>query len=136
MYHIDVISWCYSKQSGSTIDFCYRCKFEYGSYLSRNKLGIIVSINYKNNEELMKLEEEPARVLRCNIIHPPLIKRVYAECNLLFQLIKLINTLKVDPNDQILKKIRLKTHSYMYIGFGFNVTQIFLDQYNLTCTLR
>ena len=81
-----------------------------------------------------KLEEEHARVLRCNIIHPPLIKRVYVECNLLFQLIKLINTLKVDPNDQILKKIKLKTHSYN--GFGFNVTQIFLGQYNLTCTLR
>ena len=86
------------------------------------------------NSYIHKLEEEPARVLRCNIIHPPLIKRVYVECNLLFQLIKLINTLKVDPNDQILKKIKLKTHSY--IGFGFNVTQIFLCQYNLTCTLR
>ena len=51
-----------------------------------------------------KLEEEPACVLRCNIIHQPLIKRVYVECNLLFQLIKLINTLKVDLNDQILKR--------------------------------
>ena len=46
--------------------------------------------------------EEGARVLRCNIIHPPLIKRGYVECNLLFQISKLINTLKVDPNDQIL----------------------------------
>ena len=72
--------------------------------------------------------------IRCNNIHPPLIKRVYVECNLLFQLMKLINTLNVDPNDQILKKIKLKTHSY--IGFGFNITQIFLGQYNLTCTLR
>ena len=86
------------------------------------------------NSYIHKLEEEPVRVLRRNIIHPPLIKRVYAECNLLFQLIKLINILKVDPNDQILKKVKLKTHSY--IGFGFNVTQIFLSQYNLTCTLR
>ena len=60
------------------------------------------------NSYIHKLEEEPARVLRCNIIHPPLIKRVYVECNLLFQLIKLINTLKVDLNDQILKKIKLK----------------------------
>ena len=86
------------------------------------------------NSYIHKLEEEPARVLRCNIIHPPLIKRVYVECILLFQLIKLINALKVDPNDQILKKIKLKTHSY--IGFGFNVSQIFLGQYNLACTLR
>ena len=48
-----------------------------------------------------KLEEEPVGVLRSNIIHPPLIKRVYEECYLLFQLIKLINILKGDPNDQI-----------------------------------
>ena len=92
------------------------------------------------NSYIHKLEEETVRVLRRNIIHPPLIKRVYAECNLLFQLIsldckfKLINILKIDPNDQILKKVKLKTHSY--IDFGFNVTQIFLSQYNLTCTLR
>ena len=45
-----------------------------------------------------KLEEEPVRVLRRNIIHSP------AECNLLFQLIKLLNILKIDPNDQIRKK--------------------------------
>ena len=79
------------------------------------------------NSYIQELEEDPARVLS-------LIKRVYVECNLLFQLFKLINTLEVDPNDQILKKIKLKTHSY--IGFGFNVTQIFLGQYNLTCTLK
>ena len=88
------------------------------------------------NSYIHKLEEEPPFPVyyRCYSIHPPLIKRVYVECNLLFQFHKLINTLKVDPNDQILKKIKLKTHSY--IGFGFNVTQIFLGQYNLTCTLR
>ena len=57
-----------------------------------------------------------------------------AECNLLFQLIKLINILKVDPYDQVLKKVKLKTHSY--IGFGLNVTHIFSSLYNLTCTLR
>ena len=36
------------------------------------------------NSYIHKLEEEPVRVLHRNIIHPPLIKRVYAECNLLF----------------------------------------------------
>ena len=46
------------------------------------------------NSYIHKLEE-PVRVLRRNIIHPPLIKRVYTECNLLFQLIELINILKV-----------------------------------------
>ena len=65
-----------------------------------------------------KLEEEPARVLHRNIVHPLLFKRVYAECRLLFQLIKLINILKVGPNDQIQKG--------ELIGFGFKVTQIFL----------
>ena len=65
------------------------------------------------NSYIHKLEEEPVRVLRCNIIHPTLIKRVYAECNLLFQLIKLIDILKIDPNDQILKKVKWKTYSYI-----------------------
>ena len=86
------------------------------------------------NSYINKLKEEPVRVLRRNIIHPPLIKRVYAECNLLFQLIKLINILKVDSNDQILQKVKLKTHSY--IGFGFNATQIVLSHYNLAYALR
>ena len=58
------------------------------------------------NSYIHKLEEEPASVLRCNIIHPPLIK-MNVECNLLFQPIKLINTLNVDPNDQILKKAKV-----------------------------
>ena len=65
---------------------------------------------YSKYHILHKLKEEPVRVLRRNIIHPPLIKRVYAECNLLFQLIKLINILKADPNS---KKVKLKTDSYV-----------------------
>ena len=40
------------------------------------------------------IEHEPARVLRINYIHPPLIRRVYAECSPLLQLIKLINDLR------------------------------------------
>ena len=43
--------------------------------------------------------------LRQHYIHAPLIKRVYAECSPLFQLIKLINCLKSDVNDTILNKI-------------------------------
>ena len=34
-------------------------------------------------------------------INAPLVKRVYAECSPLFQLIKLINSLRNDPNDTI-----------------------------------
>ena len=37
-------------------------------------------------------------------IHPPLIRRVYADCSPLFQLIELINTLKANKNDTILEK--------------------------------
>ena len=69
------------------------------------------------NSYIHKLEEKPVRVLRRNIIHPPLIKRVYAECNLLFQLIKLINILKVDPNDQILKKRKVENSFLHWFWF-------------------
>ena len=55
------------------------------------------------------------------------VKRVYAECSPLIQLIKLINTLKQDENDTILRKITEKTHSYS--GFTFNVTRCFLNTY-------
>ena len=47
------------------------------------------------------IERAPVRELRK---HPSLIRRVYAECSPLFQLIELINTLKVDKNDTILGK--------------------------------
>ena len=51
------------------------------------------------------IEREPTRDLRQHCIHPPLIKRVYAECSPLIQLIKLINSLKADKYDTILEKI-------------------------------
>ena len=61
-------------------------------------------------------------------IHAPLVKRVYAECSPLFQLIKLINSLRNDPNDtSFLKTNDEKNHSYN--SFAFNVTRIFLDTY-------
>ena len=41
-------------------------------------------------------------------MHAPLVKRVYAKCSPLFQLIKLINSLKNDSNDTILEKIAEK----------------------------
>ena len=74
------------------------------------------------------LRQEPARDLRQHYIHLPLVKRVYAECSPLIQLIKLINTLKQDENDTILRKITEKTHSYS--GFTFNVTRCFLNTYD------
>ena len=51
------------------------------------------------------IEQKPVRILRHHYIHAPQIKRVYAECSPLFQLIKLINSLKSDANDTILKKL-------------------------------
>ena len=51
------------------------------------------------------IEREPTRDLRQHCIHPPLIRRVYAECSPLIQLIKLINILNADKYDTILEKI-------------------------------
>ena len=46
---------------------------------------------------------EPLRVLRNPLIHQPVLRTKYAECNLLFVLINVINSLKNDPCDTILK---------------------------------
>ena len=51
------------------------------------------------------IEREPTRDLRQHCIHPRLIKRVYAECSPLIQIIKLINSLKADKYDIILQKV-------------------------------
>ena len=54
------------------------------------------------NKYIEIIEQKPARDLRFQYIHAPLVKRVYyAECSPLFQLIKLINSLRNDPNDTI-----------------------------------
>ena len=80
------------------------------------------------------IERAPARELRQHCIHPPLIRRVYAECSPLFQLIKLINSLKADKNDTILEKIQLKSHTFH--GFSFNVTMVYLNAYDPICRLN
>ena len=71
------------------------------------------------------IESAPARELRQHYIHPPLIRRVYAEYSPLFQLIKLINSLKADKNDTNVfwEKIQLKSHTFH--GFSFNVTMVY-----------
>ena len=50
------------------------------------------------------IEREPTRDLRQHCIHPHLIRRIYGECSPPIQLIKLINGLKADKYDTILKK--------------------------------
>ena len=57
------------------------------------------------NKYIEIIVQKPARDLRFQYIHAPLVKRVYAECSPLFQPIKLINSLRNDPNDTILKKL-------------------------------
>ena len=48
------------------------------------------------------IDREPPRTLRQHFIHQPMIKRSYAECTPLFQLIKLINAMRRDPTDTII----------------------------------
>ena len=63
------------------------------------------------NNYIEIIEQKPARDLRYQYIHVPLVKRVYAECSPLFQHIKLINSLKNYSNDTILEKLLKKvTH--------------------------
>ena len=80
------------------------------------------------------ITREPLRVLRNPLIHQPVLRTKYAECNLLFQLINVINSLKNDPCDTILKKVHLRTHTYK--GFAFNVTHVLLNAYDPICRLR
>ena len=47
---------------------------------------------------------------------------------------KLINSLKSDANDTILKKIAENGHSYN--GFAFNVTRTILDTYDPICRIE
>ena len=77
--------------------------------------------------------DEPARVLRRNYIHPPLIRRVYAECSPLFQLIKLINDLKNDESNTILQQIKMRNNSYR--TFSYNVSMVFLNTYDHICPI-
>ena len=80
------------------------------------------------NTYLDVINRAPPRQLRINLIYQSVIKRNYAKCGLLHQLVDLLNSLKINPNDTILAKIYKKSHSYN--GFAFNVTRIlYLDTY-------
>ena len=62
------------------------------------------------------IEKQPPRVLRQHIIHQPMIKRVYAECSPLFQLIKLLNNMRTDPTDVIFELYR-KRSTTVFVTF-------------------
>ena len=80
------------------------------------------------------IERQPARPLRQHLIHPPFVRTVYAECTPLYQLIKLINSLKTDKSDTILEKIVAPNCSYS--GFSYHVVNSYLNAYDPTCKLK
>ena len=64
------------------------------------------------------INREPPRALRQHFIHQPMIKRSYAECTPLFQLIKLINAMRRDPTDTILEIIAQNNQSYCQLSYN------------------
>ena len=58
-----------------------------------------------------------------------LIRRVYAECSPLLQLIKLINDLKNDESDTILQQMKMRNNSYRTFSI------MFLNTYNPVCLI-
>ena len=79
------------------------------------------------------IERQPARPLRQHLIHPSFVRTVYAECTPLYQLIKLINSLKTDKSDTILEKIVAPNCSYS--EFSYHVVNSYLTL-TLTLTLK
>ena len=80
------------------------------------------------------INREPPRALRQHFIHQPMIKRSYAECTPLFQLIKLINAMRRDPTDTILEIIARNNQSYCQLSY--NIKKIYLDTYDPICRIR
>ena len=80
------------------------------------------------------IERQPVRPLHQHLIHPPFLRTVYAECTPLYQLIKLINTLKIDKSDTILEK--LATRSCSYSGFSYYIVNRYLNAYDPNCKLK
>ena len=74
------------------------------------------------------LTHNPPRELRHPYIHALLVKCIYSECSPLYLLIILINNLRHDENNTILRKITEKSH--LYNGFAFNVTRCSLNTYD------
>ena len=80
------------------------------------------------------IKRQPVRPLRQHLIHPPFLRTVYAECTPLYQLIKLINTLKTDKSDTILEK--LDTQNCSYSGFSYHIVNRYLNAYDPNCKLK
>ena len=80
------------------------------------------------------IDKDPPRVLRRHLIHQPLIKRAYAECTPLYQLIKLINIMKTDPTDTVLCKIAENSQSYVQLSYY--IKKSFLNAYDPICRIE
>ena len=80
------------------------------------------------------IDREPPRALRQHFIHQPMIKRSYAECTPLFQLIKLINAMRRDPTDTILQTIVQNRQSFCQLSY--NIKNIFLNAYDPICRIE
>ena len=63
------------------------------------------------------IDKEPPRIPRQHLIHQPMIKRAYAECTPLYQLIKLLNMMRNDPTDSILNTISENNQSYVQLSY-------------------
>ena len=57
----------------------------------------------------------------------------YAECTALFQLIKLLNTMRNDPFDIIFEAIEQKNHTYCQLSN--NITNRYLNAYDPNCRI-
>ena len=80
------------------------------------------------------IDKDPPRVLRRHLIHQPMIKRAYAECTPLYQLIKLINIMKTDPTDTVLCKIAENSQSYVQLSYY--IKKSFLNAYDPICRIE
>ena len=67
------------------------------------------------------------------LIRLPRVRHVFAQSTVLYQLIKLINETH-NKNPKILEKIDQKSHTLQ--SLSFNVTQIYLQNYNFECSLQ
>ena len=80
------------------------------------------------------IDREPPRALRQHFIHQPMIKRSYAECTPLFQLIKLIDAMRRDPTDTILQTIVQNRQSFCQLSY--NIKNIVLNDYDPICRIE
>ena len=81
---------------------------------------------FNRNREI--IEREPPRALRQHVIHQPMLKRVYAECTPLCQLIKLLNKVRNDPFDTVLESIEQMNLSYCQLSY--TSSKIYLNTYD------